>query len=915
MADKTLFLLDGMALAYRAHFGMIRNPRMTSTGINTSMIMVLTNTIMGIIDKAGATHIAAVFDTPEPTHRHKMFKEYKAQRESMPEDIRTALPFVFRLFEAFNIPVIRMPGWEADDVIGTLAKQAEEDGFTTYMVTPDKDYGQLVDENTFMCKPGGSGDNMETMGVKEICEKWGIERVEQVIDILGLMGDASDNIPGVPGVGEKTAQKLIAQYGSVENLLENTGDLKGKQKERLEENKELALLSKKLVVIEREVPVEMSPADLALKDWDEEKLKTLFVELEFSTLGKRLFGDRFSAVPRMAVSTGEEGEMAELKTMKDVVHDYQCVETIGAQTELLKAIRESKSFCFDLETTGLDVKSCDILGIAIALNPHKAYYWPVPEDRLGVLEVLERFRPILEDPEREIVGHHLKFDFSVLRWHGVSVQCRVFDTMLAAYLTVPDLRRTMDYLSQALLNYAPQSISELIGEKGDEQRTLKEVPVEQVVDYAAEDADITLQLAAVLRPKIEEMAQTTVFGDIECPLISVLVEMEHEGVRMDVSQLAALGELLNKEARLAADRITELAGEQVDLNSPKQLGTVLFDKLKLDPKAKRTAKSGQYKTDETVLRRLAERHEIAERIMHYRMCTKLNSVYVSQLPGSVFSQTGRVHTYYDQASIATGRIQSSNPNLQTIPIRTDMGQEIRKAFVPRSDEYLLLAADYSQIELRIAAELSQDEGLMETFLNEEDIHSATAMKIYEVDTEDVTAEMRRRAKTVNFGIIYGISAFGLSERLNITRGQAQELIDQYFSKYPGTVNYMKETVKFAEDNGYVQTLTGRRRYLRDINSANGTTKRGEERNAINSRIQGTAADLIKIAMVRIHREIREKSMKTRMLLQVHDELVFDLHRSEQDTAPAMIEECMRTALPMKVPVVVEMGIGENWLQA
>lgn len=920
MADteKSLFLLDGMALAYRGHFGLIRNPRMTSTGMNVSLVFAVTNTILGILNKNNPTHIAAVFDTPEPTHRHKMFKEYKAQRESMPEDLSMALPYLFKLIEGFNIPVIRMPGWEADDVIGTLAKQADEAGIKTYMVTPDKDYGQLVSENVFMCKPGGTGDNLEKMGVPEICDKWGIERVDQVIDILGLMGDASDNIPGVPGIGEKTAQKLIATYGSVENLLGNIDQLKGKQKEKLEENRELAMLSKELVTIERNVPVEITIDDLAVKEKNDDALKNIFIELEFNTIGKRLFGDDFSAAPRVGAIGDNQGDLFStdhLKTINDIEHTYHCVDTPEARQDLISEIEKKKTFCIDLETTGLDPKTCDILGLAFSLTPHTAYYVPMPESREDTLKILDEFRPLLQNPDYEVIGHNLKYDFSVLRWHGLQIKARIFDTMLAAYLTVPDLRRTMDYLAQALLNYTPVSITSLIGEKGEDQKTLKDVPLEAVVEYAAEDADITLQLADVLRPKIAEMNQTIIFEEIECPLIPVLVEMEFEGVRMDVDQLKNLSDLLEQEIKKASDRITELAGEQVDLNSAKQLGHVLFDKLQLDPNAKRTAKTGQYSTTEAILRRLAPKHEIVEQILHYRMCTKLNSVYVSQLPNSVFEKTGHVHTSYEQSVIATGRIQSYGPNLQTIPIRTEMGRQIRKAFVPRNDEYLLLAADYSQIELRVAAELSRDEGMMATFVEGEDIHSATAMKIYNVDADGVTSEMRRRAKTVNFGIIYGISAFGLGERLNISRAQAQELIDAYFEKFPGTVKYMEDTVKFAEEHGFVETLSGRRRYLRDINSRNKTTKRGEERNAINSRIQGTAADMIKLAMSKIQNTLRENNFKTLMLLQVHDELVFDLHKSEEDTVPPIIAECMRTALPMTVPIEVEIGIGENWLEA
>ena len=921
--DKTLFLLDGMALVYRAHFGMIRNPRMTSKGMNTSTVFILVNTITGILNKVKPSHLAVVFDTPEPTHRHKMFTEYKAQRDAMPEDLSTALPYVFRLFEGFNIPVLRMPGWEADDVIGTLAKRAEIEGFTTYMVTPDKDYGQLVDENTFIAKPGGAGDNLDVMGVKEVCEKWKIKRVDQVIDILGLMGDASDNIPGVPGIGEKTAQKLIEQFDTIENLLEHTDQLKGKQREKIEENRDKALLSKELVTIECNVPVDLQLSDLVVKERDDEKLKSLFIEMEFNTFGKRFFGEDFSALPQIAAGTNEDIQLEQgdlfttehLKTIKDIPHEYRLIDTPEARDELVELLRQQTSICFDIETTGLDSKRCELLGLAFSCKPHTGFYVTLPDNREEAVAILKVFIPVLSDPNVEIIGHNLKYDLSVLRWYGFTVEGPFFDTMLAAWLSTPDLRRTMDYLSQSLLGYTPISIEALIGEKGENQLSLLEASVEKVVEYAAEDADITLQLAGELRPKIREMNQERVFSEIECPLIPVLVEMEYHGVGMDVDQIHNLSEQLGEEIRKASDRIHELAGEHVDLNSSRQLGKILFDKLNLDPNAKRTAKTGQYQTTEAVLRRLAPKHEIVEQILHYRMCSKLNSVYVSQLPGSVFNKTGRVHTHYEQAVIATGRIQSYGPNLQTIPIRTEMGQQIRKAFVSRSDDYQLMAADYSQIELRIAAELSLDEGMMATFLNGEDIHTATAMKIYDVDFDDVTTEMRRRAKTVNFGIIYGISAFGLAERLNIPRAQGAELIDQYFAKYPGTRRYMDETVEFARKHGYVETMTGRRRYLRDINSRNATVRRGEERNAINSRIQGSAADLIKLAMTRIHLEFASREFKTKMLLQVHDELVFDLHMDECEIVPPIVEETMRTALPMKVPIEVEIGIGKNWLEA
>jgi DNA polymerase-1 len=909
-SEKRLYLLDGMALVYRAHFSMMRNPRMTSRGMNTSTVFVMTNTLLDILNNAKPSHIAMVFDTPEPTHRHKMFVEYKAQREAMPEDLSMALPYVFRLCEAFNLPVLKKPGWEADDVIGTLARVAEGEGFMTYMVTPDKDYAQLVSEKSFVCKPGKTGD-VEVQGVKEILEKWQIERVEQVIDILGLMGDTSDNVPGVPGVGEKTAQKLISQFGTIENLLENTDQLKGKQKERVEENREMALLSKELVTIDRDVPMDIELDSLVRKEWDEEKLKALFVELEFSTMGKRFFGEDFAAGPTVQTAEGDTVS-ADLKTIEDVEHDYRLADTIEKRTELIQELGKQKAFCFDIETTGLDARKCGILGLAFSYEPHTGFYVPFPAGDEGARAVLEEFRGLLEDPNIEKIGHNLKFDLGVLRWKDVFVRGKLFDTMLAAFLSVPDLRRTMDYLSEVLLGYSPVSITELIGEKGDDQLSLLDVDPAKVAEYASEDADITLQLKDVLEPKLVEMNQVRVFDEVECPLIPTLVEMEYEGVRCEVSVLKELSIALGGWIKETTQKVYDLAGEQFELNSSKQLGEILFDKLQLDPNAKRTAKTKQYQTTEQVLSRLAHRHEIVEKILFYRMCTKLKSTYVDQLPGSVVKETGRVHTHYEQAVAATGRLQSHAPNLQTIPIRTELGREIRKAFVARSEEFELLAADYSQIELRIAAELSGDEAMTEVFRTGGDIHTETAVKIY---GEEADEERRRQAKTVNFGIIYGISPFGLAERLDISRSVASDLINQYFDQFPGVRRYMDDTIAFAQENGFVETITGRRRYLRDINSRNGTTRKGAERNAINSRIQGSAADMIKIAMSNIHREIQERGLKSRMLLQVHDELVFDMHKDEQDVLLPLVEEGMKNAIPLQVPIEVEMGRGNNWLEA
>lgn len=920
MADKTLYLLDGMALVYRGHFALIRNPRMTSQGLNTSTLFVFANTLLDILGNTQPSHLAVVFDTPEPTFRHKKYKEYKEQREKMPEDISSALPYIDQMCEAFKVPVIRKPGYEADDVIGTLAKEAEKANFTTYMVTPDKDYAQLVSNKTFISKPGRTGDGAEILGVPEILKQWEIERVDQVIDMLGLMGDSSDNVPGVPGIGPKTAQKLIAQYGSVEGLLDHVEELKGKQKENVETYREQALLSKELVTIHLNVPLDFGLDDFAVKKRDEQKLKTLFAELEFNTLGKRLFGNDFNADQQQISLFGDETALTSVsrhKTITDVEHQYHLVDTPEKRTALIEKLAQQKAFCLDTETTGLNPRTCELLGLAFSFQPHTGYYVAMPEDPDKNKAVLEEFRGILENTNTKKIGHNLKFDLSVLLWQGIGVQGPVFDTMLAAYVTAPEMRRGMDSLSLALLGYEPIKITSLIGEKEKDkkQKTLREVPLNKVAEYAAEDADITLQLAEVLRPKIKEMGQTRVFEDIECPLVSVLAQMEYEGIRMEASVIDVLSEDLKDELIAIRRRIYDLADETFNLNSPKQLGEILFDKLKLDPNARRTAKTKQYQTGESILQRLAHKHKIVEQILMYRTYSKLKSTYLDMLPGTVFKNTGRVHTHYEQAVTATGRLQSHGPNLQNIPIRTEKGREIRKAFVPRNENYTLLSADYSQIELRVAAELSRDKEMHRAFREGLDIHAATAMKIYGLDEDSVTDDMRRQAKTVNFGIIYGISAFGLAQRLNIPRFEASKLIEQYFEQFPGAKKYMDDTIDFAREHGYVETMTGRRRYLRDIHSRNATTRKSAERNAINSRIQGTAADMIKIAMRRVQDALFERDLKTRMLLQVHDELVFDMHKNEADIVMPLIEDAMKNALPMSVPIVVEMGMGNTWLEA
>ncbi|MEO2005209.1 MAG: DNA polymerase I [Candidatus Poribacteria bacterium] len=911
---KKLFLLDGMALVYRAHFALIRSPRISSTGMNTSAVFATTNTLLQILNKEEPTHIAAVFDTPEPTMRHKEYKEYKAQREAMPEDLSACLPYIFRMFEAFNIPVIKKPGFEADDIIGTLALQADAQGFQTFMVTPDKDFAQLVSDTAFMYKPGKSGTGAEVLGVPEILENWGIETIDQVRDILGLWGDASDNIPGVPGIGEKTSKKLIAQFGSIEGLLDNTDKLKGKQRENVETFSEQALLSKRLVTIVRDVPLEHTVDQLVRRAPNDEKLKELFVEMEFRTLGKRMFGDEFEMSLQRSTSDAAADADVALTTIADVEHTYHQVDGPAARAALIRDLLDQEAVCFDSETTGLDSKRCEIVGFAFSYAKGVGYYVPFPANADENRAVLDEFRPFFDSEDVLTVGHNLKYDLSVLRWHGVSVKGPLFDTMLAAHLATPELRRSMDYLAEALLAYRPMKISDLIGERGEEQRTMRDVSVEQVTEYAAEDADITYRLFRKYEPLLKEMGQERVFYEIECPLIPTLVEMEYEGINLDPSVLHRLSDQLAVDIVTAEARVYELAGEEFNLGSPKQLGELLFGKMELDPNAKKT-KTGQFATNEQVLSRLSGEHEIVAQVLDYRAASKLKSTYVDMLPNSVYEPTGHIHTHYEQAVTATGRMQSSGPNLQNIPIRREKGQEIRRAFIPRGEEFTLLAADYSQIELRLAAELSGDEGMMLAFRNNEDIHGATAAKLHHVEPEDVTREQRDRAKTVNFGIIYGISAFGLSQRLNIPRGEAGELIDSYFAQYPGVKKYMEDTVEFTKEHGYAETLLGRRRYLRDINSRNATTRNGAERNAINSRIQGSAADMIKIAMSRIQHELDARELRTRMLLQVHDELVFDMHLDEQDVVMPLVEDAMVNAIELSVPIVVEMGTGASWIEA
>ncbi|GGH14145.1 DNA polymerase I [Pedobacter zeae] len=932
---KKLFLLDGMALMYRAHFALSKNPRFTSTGINTSAVMGFTNTLLDVLKKEKPTHIAVVFDTEAPTERHTTFEAYKAQRQAMPEDLAAAMPYVIKLITGFNIPVITSDGYEADDIIGTLAKKAEAKGYQVYCMTPDKDFAQLVSENIFIYKPARMGNDMEILGVKEVLAKWEIENVLQVIDILGLWGDAVDNIPGIPGIGEKTAKALIKQYGSIENIIANSHELKGKQRENVENFAEQGLISKKLATILLDVPVELDEANLELCDPNRDLLEPLFTELEFRTLGRRVFGDEFSVTTaRFQEGTqtdlfgnqpGEtiqytntlEEEPAEKLPSKNIgntEHDYQLVDTAEKRADLIKLLLAEKRISFDTETTGTDANMADLVGLSFSIKPGTGYYIPVPAEREEAQLIVDEFRAVLENEGIEKIGQNTKYDILVLKWYGVEVKGKLFDTMLAHYLIDPDTRHGMDVLSENYLGYSPISITKLIGAKGKNQGTMRDVPVTEVVDYAAEDADVTLQLAHIFEPKLKEVNAAKLAEEIENPLVYVLADIEKEGVRIDIETLKSYSKELETEIVKFEQNVYDKAGVKFNLASPKQLGEVLFDRLQLDPKAKKT-KTGQYQTGEDVLTALASKSDIVQDILDFRQLQKLKSTYVDALPLMVNPKTGRVHTSYNQAVAATGRLSSNNPNLQNIPIRTERGREVRKAFIARDENHILLSADYSQIELRIIAEISKEENMLDAFSKGIDIHTATAAKVYGVSIEEVDATQRRNAKAVNFGIIYGQSAFGLSQNLGIPRKEAAEIIEQYFIQYPGIKRYMSDTMNFARENGFVETIMGRRRYLRDINSANQTVRGFAERNAINAPIQGSAADMIKIAMINIHKEMKAQNLQSTMTMQVHDELVFDVVRAEKEVMKAIIQDKMANAIKLTVPIVVEIGEGDNWLAA
>lgn len=916
--NKKLFLLDGFALIFRAHFAFINNPRINSKGQNTSAVFGFANTILEIIKNQKPTHIAVAFDTAEPTHRHIEFEAYKAHRDEMPEDIALAIPYIFKLLEALNIATFSFAGFEADDLIGTLAKTAEKNGFTTYMMTPDKDFGQLVSDNIFIYKPGRQGNSAEILGVPEICAKYEIENPLQVIDILGLMGDTADNIPGIAGVGEKTAIQLIKQFGSIENLVENTDQLKGKLKEKVEAGKENAIKSKWLATILCDVPVEWDEEVLQLKSVNKQAVTELFNELEFKTLLPRVIG---APAPTASLfseldENEEQGEAKNaLMNSTNTAHEYILLEGENSTNALIKEIEEKKYFCFDTETTSLEINEAELVGMSFSVEPYKAYYLPIPEDFVEAKKIVSKFLEIFSNPEILKIGQNIKYDLSVLKKYELSIKGKMFDTMLAHYILQPDSRHNMDYLAENYLNYEPIAIESLIGPKGKGQKKMSEVPIELIKEYAAEDADVTYRLYEILSKQIEEIPKANaILKNVEIPLVPVLSDMEEQGVKIDIDALKILSKELEIEIEKLDKEIIELAGTQFNIASPKQLGDVLFDVLKIDEKAKKT-KTGQYATGEEVLAKLEHKHPIISKILDYRELQKLKNTYVDTLPLLISKKTDRIHTSFNQAVAATGRLSSNNPNLQNIPIKTAKGREIRKAFIARNPEFILLSADYSQIELRIIASISGDRGMIEAFNKGLDIHTATAAKIFDVEIESVTKEMRGKAKMVNFGIIYGISAFGLSERLNIPRHEAKEIIDNYFKEFSMLRQYMQSSIEFAQRHGYVETLIGRRRYLRDINSANALTRGFAERNAINAPIQGSAADMIKLAMINIQEKLSEKNLQSKMILQVHDELVFDVHPNELDLVKEIVMKGMTEAMPLKVPVLVEMGTGKNWLEA
>ncbi|MFD2588628.1 DNA polymerase I [Croceitalea marina] len=952
MSDqKRLFLLDAYALIFRGYYALIKNPRINSRGMDTSAIMGFMNSLFDVIKREQPDHLAVAFDKGGSVERTEMFEAYKANRDETPDAIKIAVPYIQNILKAMKIPIVELEGYEADDLIGTIAKQAEKENYKVFMVTPDKDFGQLVSENIFMYRPARMGNGIEIWGIPEIQKRFGVQRPEQVIDYLGMMGDASDNIPGLPGVGDKTAKKFLEQFGDMEGLLANTDQLKGKMKEKVEENAELGRLSRKLAEIKIDCEVTFNAEDYEMCEPDSAQVQEIFEELEFRRLKDqfiKIFFEEAQADANqesgdtISNKTRSEGSRVEAKAagsgqfslfggnpsdapatikdvssrnkIEDISHFYQLVQPGLAMDLFLKQLMQQTSVCFDTETTSLNPLEAELVGIAFSWNTGTGFYVPFPEEKEQANQLIEQLRPFFESESIEKVGQNLKYDIKVMQNYGVQVKGKLFDTMLAHYLINPDMRHNMDVLAETYLNYTPVSITELIGKKGKNQLSMRDVPLEKQTEYAVEDADITLQLAHHFRPELTEAKTEKLFNEIEIPLLRVLADMESEGINLDKDFLGSLSADLNTDIQNLERSIYEAAGQEFNIGSPKQLGEILFDKMKLVDKPKKT-KTGQYSTAEDVLSYLAKDHEIIQNVLDYRGLAKLKSTYVDALPEQVEAKTKRVHTDYMQTVAATGRLSSNNPNLQNIPIRTERGREVRKAFVPRDKDYVLLAADYSQIELRIIAALSEEDTMIEAFKNGEDIHASTASKVFNVPLEEVTREQRSNAKTVNFGIIYGVSAFGLSNQTDLTRAESKELIETYYKTYPKLRNYMGEQVDFARDNGYVQTVLGRRRYLKDINAGNQVVRGAAERNAVNAPIQGSAADIIKIAMINIHKKLTEGNYKTKMLLQVHDELVFDCYKPELEEMKTLIKSEMENAYTMAVPLDVEVGIGENWLEA
>lgn len=939
--QKRLFLLDAYALIFRGYYALIKNPRINSKGMDTSAIMGFVNSLFDVIKREKPDHLAVCFDKDGSAERTALYADYKANRDETPDAIRVAVPVIQDILDAMHIPVVEVSGLEADDIIGTLAKQAEKEGYKVYMVTPDKDFGQLVSENIFMYRPARMGNGIEIWGIPEIQQRFGVERPEQVIDYLGMMGDASDNIPGLPGVGDKTAKKFIAEFGSLEDLLANTNQLKGKIREKVEENAELGLLSKKLATICITCDVKFNAEDYELSMPDGEKVQQIFEELEFRRLREQ-FIKIFSSTnddkgeetktadpPEKEQSVAGSGqfslfdsggeaatikEVSSRKTINDVSHVYQSISGSMGMKLFFQNLLKQSSVCFDTETTSINPIEAELVGIAFSWEAGKGYYMPMPDNKEDAQKILEDLRPFFEDESIEKIGQNLKYDIKVLDKYNIRVEGPLFDTMLAHYLINPDMRHNMDVLSETYLNYTPISITSLIGKKGKGQLSMREVPLDKQTEYAVEDADITFQLAQHFRQELAEAKTVDLFRNIEVPLLRVLADMELEGINLDIAFLNSLSEELDSDIQVLERKIYDAAGEEFNIASPKQLGEILFEKLKLVDKPKKT-KTGQYSTAEDVLSYLSKDHQIIRDVLEYRGLAKLKSTYVDALPEQVEPSTGRVHTDYMQTVAATGRLSSNNPNLQNIPIRTERGRQVRKAFIPRNKEYTLLAADYSQIELRIIAALSEETNMIEAFKNGEDIHASTASKVFNVPLEAVTREQRGNAKTVNFGIIYGVSAFGLSNQTDLSRTEAKELIDTYYKTYPKLRNYISEQIDYAREHGYVQTVMGRRRYLKDINAGNAVVRGAAERNAVNAPIQGSAADIIKVAMINIHQKLQDGKYKTKMLLQVHDELVFDVYKPELEELKTVIKSEMENSFEMAVPLVVDLGFGNNWLEA